>query len=167
MRMGREKNTKKIIYFCTRASPSTTYIVWNACRVKNTLFFSTLCDVRGWKIVSLYRLLFQKLKKTFSRILDQYKRSLQTQTKSKITIDKMYFSKKRFQKKHVAEGQIVTELTDAGCQKQTSKNDFRTSNRKGTEGFKKYFFAAQVPGVPYTAPSLPDPTSLTWRIVRG
>ena len=50
--------------------------------------------------------------------------------------DELDFCKKNvFKKKNVAEGQIVTELTDPQCQKQTSKNVLRTSICNGIEGF--------------------------------
>ena len=77
------------------------------------------------------------------------------------------FAKKRFQKKNVAEGQIVTELTDPRCQKQTSKNDFRTSICNGIKGFLKHFFAAQVPGPPGTAPSASHPIALRMKDCPG
>jgi len=95
-----------------------------------------------------------KTKKTWKsscRTEHQYKQPLQTRPwREKILQLRWrtrFLQKNVFKKKHVAEGQIVTELTDPRCQKQTSKKDFRTSICNGIDGFLKHLFAAQVPGV--------------------
>ena len=69
-------------------------------------------------------------------------------------------TKNVFTNKHCSEGQFVTVWTDPRCQNHISKNHFLTAIPNLVHVFCKHFFAAQVPGCPRTAPSLPDYTTL-------
>ena len=99
MRMGRQTKTEKMIKVCTRALQSTAYNVWNACRFDNVSFFTIHYDIRRWKFVTFFEILFkiihfQKLTKIVSvNGLPRRRENPWVRLSSSI------FAKKRFQQK--------------------------------------------------------------------
>ena len=80
--------------------------------------------------------------------------------KSRVPFVCLLFLKKSFSKKKTSKNKNVNGKTDPRCQNATLSEEGKSRFAILYLAFVPHFFAAQVPGYLYTAPSLPDPTAL-------